>query len=173
MADNTVAPTASEFEFEVTAGREEIANVLHGVVDGVLAGSVRLGVCADAVSVGVPDELSLEIEFEDNAGEMSLELELEWPTPSEKPTTPVIEHRSGGASETITLVGAADGAESVGRFEVFSDRGEEWRWRLRHRNGNIIAISGEGYTQKHNAKKGLRSVIENASTAELTEPSGN
>lgn len=66
---------------------------------------------------------------------------------------------------------AADGSESLARFEVFLDRGEEWRWRLRHRNGNIIPISGEGYTRKHNAQKGLRSVIEHSSEAEITETS--
>ncbi len=34
------------------------------------------------------------------------------------------------------------------RLEVFCDRRREWRWRLRHRNGNILADSGEGYTRR-------------------------
>ncbi|WP_431357818.1 YegP family protein [Haloarcula marina] len=41
--------------------------------------------------------------------------------------------------------------------------------RLRHRNGNIIASSGEGYTRKHNALKGLRSVIANSADAAISE----
>ena len=67
------------------------------------------------------------------------------------------------------LAGAADGSQSLARFELFRDRADEWRWRLRHRNGNVIATSGEGYTRKHNARKGLRSVIANAPGADVSE----
>ena len=66
---------------------------------------------------------------------------------------------------------AADASAVLARFEVFRDRGDEWRWRLRHRNGNVIAISGEGYTRKHDAKKGLQSVVRNAPDAEITDES--
>jgi uncharacterized protein YegP (UPF0339 family) len=52
--------------------------------------------------------------------------------------------------------------DSQARFELYEDKSEEWRWRLRHRNGNLIATSGEGYTRKHNAQKGLASVRGNA-----------
>ncbi|MFC7193552.1 HVO_2922 family protein [Halosimplex aquaticum] len=58
---------------------------------------------------------------------------------------------------------------SQARFELFRDRANEWRWRLVHRNGNVIASSGEGYTRKHNAEKGLRSVMRNAPDATLVE----
>ena len=56
---------------------------------------------------------------------------------------------------------------SLARFQLFEDRAGEWRWRLVHRNGNIIATSGEGYTRRHNAEKGLRSVVANAPDAEV------
>ena len=56
---------------------------------------------------------------------------------------------------------------SLARFQLFQDRAGEWRWRLVHRNGNIIATSGEGYTRRHNAEKGLRSVVANAPDAEV------
>jgi uncharacterized protein YegP (UPF0339 family) len=59
--------------------------------------------------------------------------------------------------------------ESRARFEVYEDRGGEHRWRLRHRNGNVIATSGEGYTRRHNARKGLASVRRNGLGAELVE----
>jgi uncharacterized protein YegP (UPF0339 family) len=52
--------------------------------------------------------------------------------------------------------------DSQARFELYEDSSGEWRWRLRHRNGNLIASSGEGYTRKHNAQKGLASVRGNA-----------
>jgi len=30
-------------------------------------------------------------------------------------------------------------------FELYRDREGQYRWRLRHDNGNILADSGEGY----------------------------
>ncbi|WP_276259155.1 HVO_2922 family protein [Haloglomus litoreum] len=56
---------------------------------------------------------------------------------------------------------------SQARFELYRDRADEWRWRLRHRNGNAIADSGEGYTRRHDAQRGLQSVRRNALGAEL------
>ncbi len=73
------------------------------------------------------------------------------------------------ASETAQadLQARLDALESSqARFELYADRSDEWRWRLRHRNGNLIAGSGEGYTRKHNAQKGMQSVRRNALGAE-------
>lgn len=33
-------------------------------------------------------------------------------------------------------------------FSVYRDEAREWRWRLKHANGEIMAASGEGYTRK-------------------------
>jgi uncharacterized protein YegP (UPF0339 family) len=60
-------------------------------------------------------------------------------------------------------------ATSMARFELYTDNAGEYRWRLRHRNGNVIADSGEGYTARHNAQKGLQSVRRNAYGAALQE----
>jgi uncharacterized protein YegP (UPF0339 family) len=46
----------------------------------------------------------------------------------------------------------------VARFEVYKDKVGEFRWRLTHTNGHIIANSGEGYTTKVNAMGGINSV---------------
>jgi uncharacterized protein YegP (UPF0339 family) len=54
-------------------------------------------------------------------------------------------------------------------FEVYKDHGGEWRWRLVHRNGNIIADGGEGYSSKQAAKKGIKSVKRNALGAPVEE----
>lgn len=35
----------------------------------------------------------------------------------------------------------------------------EWRWRMRARNGNIMADSGEGYSSKRNAFRAYRSLM--------------
>lgn len=44
------------------------------------------------------------------------------------------------------------------RFELFRDNAGEWRWRLRASNGEIIADSGEGYSSKQGAQRGVESV---------------
>ncbi|MFB6068379.1 MAG: HVO_2922 family protein [Halobacterium sp.] len=54
-------------------------------------------------------------------------------------------------------------------FHVYEDEAGQYRWRLVHRNGNIIADSGEGYASKQKAKQGLWSVKENAPNAEVVE----
>lgn len=47
------------------------------------------------------------------------------------------------------------------RVEYYKDKRGEWRWRLRHRNGNILADSAEGYTRRASAVRGwLRITIE-------------
>jgi len=58
---------------------------------------------------------------------------------------------------------------SQAQFELYEDAAGQYRWRLRHRNGNVVADGGQGYTQKHNAKKGLASVRRNALGASLLE----
>ncbi|GAB7093281.1 hypothetical protein JCM30237_04330 [Halolamina litorea] len=52
--------------------------------------------------------------------------------------------------------------QSQARFELYEDKRGEYRFRLRHRNGNVIATGGEGYTQRHNAQNGIESVRRNA-----------
>jgi uncharacterized protein YegP (UPF0339 family) len=54
-------------------------------------------------------------------------------------------------------------------FELYLDRTGEFRWRLVHQNGQIIADSGEGYTTKANAINGINSVKENAPTASIED----
>ena len=59
--------------------------------------------------------------------------------------------------------------ESKARFELYEDRGGKWRWRLRHRNGNIIADSAQGYSSRQKARQGLQSVQANSPGAELIQ----
>ena len=51
------------------------------------------------------------------------------------------------------------------KFETYKDKSGEYRWKLVHTNGQIIANSGEGYKAKANALNGIKSVQENASGA--------
>ena len=57
----------------------------------------------------------------------------------------------------------------VATFELYEDNAGQYRWRLRHENGNIIADSGEGYASKQKAKQGIESVKQNAPEASVEE----
>ena len=52
------------------------------------------------------------------------------------------------------------------KFEVYTDKSGEFRFRLKARNGEIIATS-EGYTSKPNCLNGVESVKKNAPEAEV------
>jgi len=60
-------------------------------------------------------------------------------------------------------------AESKATFEVYEDDAGQWRWRLIHNNGNIVADSGEGYASKQKARQGIESVKSNAPGADIEE----
>lgn len=53
------------------------------------------------------------------------------------------------------------------QFRLYMDERGEWRWRLVVPNGNIIADSGEGYSSKQGAKRGIESVKRNVPRAEV------
>ncbi len=53
-------------------------------------------------------------------------------------------------------------------FELYKDRKSEFRWRLRHANGNILATSSEGYKAKGSASKCIENV-KNSAEAPIKE----
>lgn len=140
-----------EREYELTASRDEVAAILRNVVDGITAGSIRLRDGGEDLDIAVPQELEVELEIED--GGLSLEFELEWPSPEVEVEIPGEEGLEEKDEPPIPIE-ATGSPETLARFELFRDQSNEWCWRLRHRNGNTIATSGEGYTRKHNARKG-------------------
>jgi len=70
------------------------------------------------------------------------------------------------AAEPDVAVPSDDEPESAATFELYADAAEEWRWRLRHDNGNVVGDSGEGYASKSNAKRALATVREHAAAAD-------
>jgi uncharacterized protein YegP (UPF0339 family) len=64
---------------------------------------------------------------------------------------------------------------AAAKFEIYKDKSKvtdksvEFRWRLIHANGQVIANSGEGYTTKANAMSGISSVKENAPKATIED----
>ena len=52
------------------------------------------------------------------------------------------------------------------KFQLYADKTGEFRFRLRSRNGKIIAVS-DGYSTKAAALSGIESVRKNAAAAEI------
>ncbi len=60
-------------------------------------------------------------------------------------------------------------------FEIHEDEAGQWRWRLRARNGELVAMSEQGFTTKAGAIKALDVVRRNVAEAEGHEeaPTGD
>ena len=54
------------------------------------------------------------------------------------------------------------------KFEIYLDKGGEYRFRLKARNGEIIAVS-EGYKAKTSCMNGIESVRKNAPDAPIVK----
>lgn len=55
------------------------------------------------------------------------------------------------------------------KFEIYSDKAGQFRFRLKAKNGQVIAVS-EGYTSKANCKNGIQSVKKNSVNSPVIEP---
>jgi uncharacterized protein YegP (UPF0339 family) len=70
---------------------------------------------------------------------------------------------SDNSSDRNALVaGIEDLRTSESQFEFYEDRGGQWRWRLRHRSGDVIAASNRGHDQQHPVQTGVRAVRRDA-----------
>ena len=54
------------------------------------------------------------------------------------------------------------------KFEIYTDKAGEFRFRLKARNGEII-LASEGYSSKPGVKNGIESVKKNAPEAEVVK----
>ena len=57
----------------------------------------------------------------------------------------------------------------MSKFQIYQDRKGEYRWRLRARNGEIIADSNEGYSRKASCKHGIDLVKQQAASATVED----
>lgn len=55
------------------------------------------------------------------------------------------------------------------KFELYTDKAGEFRFRLNASNGENILSSGEGYTTKAAAENGIESVKKNAADSDIVE----
>ena len=72
----------------------------------------------------------------------------------------------GAALEDQTVEGFAE--EKGAKFELYSDKAGEFRFRLQNAGGDILAVS-EGYVKKDSAKNGIESVRKNAADSPVVE----
>lgn len=164
---------SNEHEAERTVSRDEAATALRQLADGVATGSVSVDAEDGPVAVDVPTDLTFEVELEEADREVELEVELEWDADeTDGAAIRELDPDAESATDLVDPVGPAsdpaaptDESGSKARFELFRDAADEWRWRLRHRNGNVIADGGEGYDRKAGAINGLESVKSNAPLA--------
>ena len=49
----------------------------------------------------------------------------------------------------------------AGKWELYTDKGGEYRFRLKAGNGEVIALSSESYTSKSGALNGIDSIRRN------------
>ncbi len=56
----------------------------------------------------------------------------------------------------------------AGKFELYNDKADKYRFRLKAAHGEIIAVS-EAYNQKSSAENGIDSVHRNAQTAPISD----
>ncbi|NKE34308.1 DUF1508 domain-containing protein [Natronococcus sp. JC468] len=187
----------TSFELERAYDRGDLAAVFREFADALEAETaVELHTPERHLRVDVPPRVVAELEVEHEDAVTELEFDLEWDDP-EGTSVRVSDAEPEGDPETDdagteadpaaatmppeAVAGdatsdAADGertdpttpeSERRSRFEIYRDRADEWRWRLVHWNGNIIADGGEGYASRSNAERAARGVMRNAPTARI------
>lgn len=60
-----------------------------------------------------------------------------------------------------------DHQNSESQFELYEDRSNQWRWRLRHHDGTVIGASNKGYETEQAAQFGLQAVRRDAFGASM------
>ena len=55
------------------------------------------------------------------------------------------------------------------RFETYKDEKKEWRWRLVHQNGHIMADSAEGYNERMDMMDSIHTIQIDVPFARIVE----
>ncbi|MWV65775.1 DUF1508 domain-containing protein [Halorubrum sp. JWXQ-INN 858] len=146
-------PEETVHESRRSRSRQAIATYFRRLSDALGRGEPVPADDEGTVTVDPAAEPELAVEVERDDGTVSLAVEMEW------------SEREGDVD--------TDAAASKARFELFEDAGDDWRWRLVHDNGNVIADGGEGYASKQKAEQGLESVKKNAPGAHVVDESAD
>ncbi|ATW87055.1 hypothetical protein halTADL_0235 [Halohasta litchfieldiae] len=139
------------YESETKRSRRSIASYLRRLATALGRGEPVPVDDEQTVTVTPAAEPELEVEIEQDGETLSLDIEMEW---------------EGDIEDVDTETNV-----SKARFELYEDSEGKWRWRLVHRNGNIIADGSQGYASTQKAKQGLDSVVGNAPGAYVVDTS--
>jgi hypothetical protein len=131
--------------------RQALATYLRRIARALRRGEPVPVDDAGTVTVEPAATGEVEVELEREDGVVHFEVEMEWP------------------DDEAVIDDAA--AASKATFELYADSADQWRWRLVHDNGNIIADGGEGYSDKRDARSGIESVQANAPGAHVIDVS--
>ena len=134
---------------ERTRTRRGIASYLRRVANALHRGESVPADEEQTVTVDPPAESTFEVDIEREDGTVSFGVEMEW------------DEADGDVETGVTA--------SKATFRRYADSEGKYRWRLVHRNGNIIADSSEGYASKQKVTQGLESVKENAPGAAIVD----
>lgn len=166
----TVTPPARP-TFELEVEREDAEDAADGERPGELSIEVEIEWDETGVDTDVDADTAADVDSDtdtdpsndadrttaaDDADVVEEDTELAAPTESSGDPVPAA---ATGDAETVV---------SQGQFQLYVDRAGKWRWRLVHRNGNIIAASGQGYVSRQKAEQGMASVMRNAPDAKAT-----
>ena len=70
---------------------------------------------------------------------------------------------SDGSTDRHTLAAVIEDLRtSESQFELYEDRGGQWRWRLRHESGDVIAASNTGHDRQNDAQTERQAVRRDA-----------
>lgn len=78
------------------------------------------------------------------------------------------EGQSRFVTQSLQLINHPQEDAMAGKFEVYEDRAETFRFRLKASNGQVVA-TGEAYETKAAAKKGCEAVARAADGATIEE----
>jgi len=79
------------------------------------------------------------------------------------PAPPIESSTPAPKSEKVCAKGCNCETGSPREFEIYKDASGEFRWRLRAKNGRIIANSGDGYKNKADAEHAI-GLVKNATS---------
>ena len=138
------------FEGTETRTRKGLASYFHRIARALRRGEAVPADEEQTVVVDPAAESEVSVDVVRDGEEVHLDIDVAW------------EESEEGDVETETVASKAT-------FERYRDSADEWRWRLRHRNGNIIADCGQGYSSKERMTQGLESVKSNAPGAHVVD----
>lgn len=155
---------ARPFELEIARDRDDLAPAFRAFATAFAENRpLRIRGEGESVAVVVPERVDLELEVEREGDATELELDLEWADPAGSSVLP----GDDAPDDAVDVLLAAAPDDRTSRFEVYEDRDGEWRWRLVHWNGNVVADGGEGYASRSNAERAVRGVRRIAPAARL------